>query len=151
MTSTAPPKMLCGLHHTLHAGAMKDQEESVFCHLCCDISNCKAPAAMHCPECKEIVCEKCLPMYKDIGFAMFLSHEKRSHLIFYEKSPQYTAERYRCPWALQVYNLHQEYNDTDEYRAILAEEIARDEQRVWSKKRKLAASMDRAAKACSGQ
>lgn len=146
MTSAIQKEMLCGLRHKLQEGA--SSESWGLCRICCDFSSARVPAAMHCPLCKEIVCAKCLLKHKDdIGFAMFLSNESQTSLIYYEKDQKCATTRYRCHWSLGVYDLHQEYNDTDEFRENVKDAIERAERNVWKLKRKLAASEERAAKA----
>jgi hypothetical protein len=134
--------MLCALRHTMQVGEMGRRRE--YCNLCEDTSDEKAAVAMHCPECCKSICEKCLPVYHDIGFAMFLSSEDRGSLFEYKEKPGFATTPYRSPWAMPVYNLYQEFKDTAEHRETLKKQIKQAEKKVCELKDKLAASEERA-------
>ncbi len=126
--SAGSSEMRCAPHHTLQAGG--SDECKGFCILCCDISHSKPAAAVHCLECHETVCEKCLPLFKDTRFALFLAQESRSSLFAYQQEDTVGNT--------ELYELHQEFNGTAEHREILNGKIANAEKRVEELKLKLA-------------
>ena len=130
----------CAPHHTLQAGGLDNLRYGDFCILCCNISDSKPAAAMHCLECREPVCVECLPVYKDTRFARFLSKEHRSSLFVYQDDPECATKRGDGKWKKKVYELHQEFHNTAEHFEILKEKITTAEKSVWELRRKLAAS-----------
>ena len=140
--AAANAEMTCRLRHPLLPGGPSDSEH-FFCCLCCDLSENKAPAAVHCPQCEDVVCEKCMPLYKDISFAMFLSYKNRYSMIKYQKNPIYATSHPLDHHASVVYDFHEEFNDTDKFRKTLGEKIQKEEKHVWDLRRKLAASEER--------
>lgn len=135
----------CQKRHALEAGGFGDQFE--LCYICQDLSLEKAPMAMHCAPCNQSVCERCVHLYRDIGFAMFLSREDRGSLLPYMEDHQCATTRFRNPWSCRVYHLHEEYNDTPGFRVTLERRIEEARVAVLKLEEKLAASKLRAVEA----
>ena len=89
-----------------------------------------ATIALHCPCCRESVCERCVATYSDVGFALFLHREDPSILHEYLDNPE----------SADVHKMHEEYKDTPLGRRYLADRITTALQFTSSLKDKLAAS-----------
>ena len=101
-----------------------------YCYLCNAFSPMSATIAMHCPCCSESVCERCVAMYRDVGFALFLHREDSRILREYLDNPE----------SADVHIMHEEYKDTGPGREHLANRIAAAAQFASGLKDKLAAS-----------
>jgi hypothetical protein len=128
----------CSPLHTLKVGALPGNS---FCILC--MARGKPVPSMYCIECKDVVCEECVPKYKDVGFAMFLSRAGQSSLYCYERNPDLSTKHKRCGRneEQRVYDLHAEYHNTDEHRDILRQKIEAKKREMWEKRCELAAAV----------
>lgn len=143
---TSSNKVLkCQLRHALEAGGLGLQRE--LCYICQDLSCEKAAMAMHCAPCNQSVCERCVQLYHDVGFAMFLSREDRGSLLPYMEHHECATTQFLEYDHLEVYHLHEEYNDTPKFRKTLEMKIKKARAIVMELEDKLAASKLRAAQA----
>lgn len=143
---TSPKPATCEMRHVLQAGGLGHKFE--YCYICQDLSLEKAQMVMHCSECSHNVCERCTGLYKDIGFAMFLSKtDNRGSLLPYMEDPQCATTPSYFSQAQEVYFLHEEYNDTPMFRRMLEQKIRKARRDLLDMEDRLAASKLRAANA----
>ena len=125
--------MLCSERHPMQPNGFEFSYDE-YCVMCCDFCVNRPPIAKHCPVCRTRVCHKCINIYPDAGFAMFLYYARSDSLRDYNKdAPALTP-------GTELYNMHEEFKDTPLGREHLAKRIEQAEELVVERKAKLAAS-----------